>query len=311
MYFRELAQLYAAGIRGEGLPLPEAPRLQYADYAAWQRDTFDPRQPAFRSAAEWWKEIFADRPKATDLPFKLQGRFRRRLRSTMRRFGLVRAPDPADGIVRWGVERQVSERLNQLGRAERTSFHMLHLATFVALLADECKVDDVILGTYVTTRDRLALQTVYGLFANVVLLRFRCDHTTRFRDWLGIVRRRMLEFSANSEIPFDQLRKALQREGLRLPDVHLIFNAVSTRGTVNFAGFTLSWCDQLFQAMPRGFSMNPDSSSENCSCRTLFDSQSYDPVEVRRFVERYRGLLNAVSQNADLSIGELLKISRQ
>ena len=311
MYFRELARLYSARMRGEALPLPETQMMQYADYAAWQRDRFNPRQPAFRSAAEWWKGIFADRPKATDLPFKLQGRFRRRLGSAMRKFGVVRAPNPTDGIVRWGLERQVSERLKQLSRAERASFYVLHLATFVALLADECKVDDVILGTYVTTRGRLPLQTVYGLFANVVLLRFRCDPNTRFREWLGIVRKRMLEFSANSEIPFDQLRGALQREGLHLPDVHLIFNAVSTRAAVNFPGFRLSWSDQLFQTMPWGFSMNPDSSSENCSCRTLFDSRSYDPVEVRRFVERYRGLLNAVSQNADRSIADLLNINRQ
>jgi len=35
--FRELTQLYANRVAGHDAPLPELP-IQYADYAAWQRD---------------------------------------------------------------------------------------------------------------------------------------------------------------------------------------------------------------------------------------------------------------------------------
>jgi hypothetical protein len=63
--------------------------------------------------------------------------------------------------------------------------------------------------------------------------------------------------------------------------------------------------------MPSGLAMNPDSYSEATNCRTLFDAYVYDATAVRRFVERYRRLLVAISRDADLSISELLSISRR
>lgn len=303
MYFRELAQLYSARVRGGAPPLLDARKLDYADFAAWQRKTLDPSQAAYRHAAAWWKGVFADSPEATDFPFKYR-------RSVQRWLKRVTVRDPADGIIRWGIDQQITERLQKLGRAERASFNDVRLAAFVALLADECKVDDVIIYTYVSVRNRLPLQTMYGPFVNVVPLRFRCEPTMRFRAWLDIVRKRALEFSEHSEIPIEYLREALKREGVRLPSFHLIFN-VNAHPTINLSGLQLSWSDQQILTMPWGFTMAPDRLSEDRNCRTLFDARSYESVEVRRVVKRYQCLLDAISRNADLSIEELLMVSRQ
>jgi hypothetical protein len=302
MYFRELAQLYSARVRGDALPLLDERKLDYADFAAWQRKTLDPSQAAYRHTVAWWKGVFAGNPAATDLPFK----FRRPLQ---RWFKWVTVRDPASGIVRWGIDRQITERLQKIGRAERAGFHDIRLAAFVALLADECKVDDVIICAYSSVRKQLPLQTMYGLFVNVIPLRFRFEPTMRFRAWLDIVRKRSLEFSEHNEIPVEHLREALKREGVRLPDFYLIFN-VSAHPVINFSGLQLSWSDQQM-TMPWGFAMAPDRLSEDTNCRTLFDARSYEPVEVRRLVDRYQRLLDAISRNADLPIAELLVVSRQ
>jgi len=254
--------------------------------------------------------VFADSPKATDLPFKVQGRVHRKFSSTLRSFGLTQARDPADGIVRWGLDHQTTERLQHLGREKGASFYVVRLAAFVALLANECEVEDVILATYVSTRNQLSLQTIYGLFVNVVLLRFCCDQSICFREWLDIVRKRALEFRAHSAMPFDQLREGLRREGVQLPNTGLVFNVANPRKVFSFSGVKLYWSDQYQQTMPSGLAMNPDSYSETTNCRTLFDAYVYDATSVRRFVERYRRLLAAVSRDPDLSISELLSIDR-
>ena len=311
LYFQELTQLYSARIRGDEPPLPETQQLQYADYAAWQRKTFDPSQSAYRDALAWWKNIFADSPKAPVLPFRLQGRVHRKFSSTLRQLGLAQARDPADGIVRWGLDHQTIQRLRLLSRATGASFYVLRLAAYVALLADECQTEDVILTTYVSTRNRPHLQTIYGLFVNLVRLRFRCDAGVCFRKWIEAVRRQMLEFSLHSEISFDQLREGLKREGVVIPNSDLIFNVADTRKEHNFSGIKLSWVDQNLLRMPSGLTMHPDSYSKASNCRTLFDAHVYDPIEVRRFVERYQRLLVAISRNPDLSISKLLSISHQ
>ena len=311
LYFQELAQLYSARIRGQEPPLPETQQLQYADYAAWQRKTFDPSQSVYRDAAAWWKKVFTDNPKAPVLPFKLQGGVRRRFSSALRNLGLAQARDPADGILRWGLDHQAIQRLRLLSRATGASLSVLRLAAYVALLADECQADDVILTTYVSTRNRLHLQTIYGLFVNLVRLRFRCDPGVCFRNWVEAVRRQMLEFNLYSEIPFDQLREGLKREGVRIPNSDLIFNVADTRKEYNFSGIKLSWADQNLLNMPSGLTMNPDCYSKGSNCRTLFDAHVYDTTEVRRFVERYRRLLVAISRNPDLSLSKLLSISHQ
>jgi len=41
----------------------------------------------------------------------------------------------------------------------------------------------------------------------------------------------------------------------------------------------------------------------------VFDAGAYDPVKVRQFIERYRGLLDVVSRDPDLSVEQLLALT--
>src|SRR5262249_22131693 len=62
---RELGTLYAAFAAGERSPLPEL-AIQYADYAAWQRETLDGE--ALERQLTFWKEHLAGAPALLDLP---------------------------------------------------------------------------------------------------------------------------------------------------------------------------------------------------------------------------------------------------
>ncbi len=62
---RELAALYGALAAGVEPALPELP-IQYADYAAWQRDWL--RGEALAGQLAWWRERLAGAPAVLDLP---------------------------------------------------------------------------------------------------------------------------------------------------------------------------------------------------------------------------------------------------
>jgi hypothetical protein len=161
--------------------------LQYADYAVWERKVLRPGGPAYQKTIAWWEKLLSGSPRALDLPF-------RRVR---RRIGV----DPAEGVIYWGLAPEISQRLNDRAREQGATYYMIRLAAFVALLAAETGESDMVLGTYVTNRNRIALQTMFGLFVNLLTLRVRCDPDMSFRELLSAVREQVATSAAHSAIP--------------------------------------------------------------------------------------------------------------
>jgi len=296
VYFRELAMLYEAKLRGEAPPLPEPAPLQYGDYAVWQRKVLDPLGSAYRKAVSWWKDNLSGAPPALSLPFTR----------------VDAKPDvaPADGVIFWGIERQISYRLNALASAQNATRLMVLLAAFAALLAAESSEPDVVVGLYVTGRNRLPLQNMIGDFSNLVTLRFQGDQRKSFIEWLSIVRRQVLDAEAHSAIPYEKLREEFQRGGLGLPEIKVIFHISRLGQVIEFAGLKLIRMEPRFEAMPWGFSMNADEEAEQHHCRVSFDANLYDPVGVHALVDRYKRLLDAVSRHPDWALSELLATSQ-
>src|SRR5262249_29389820 len=121
VYFRELAMLYEAKLRGEAAPLPAYEPLQYGDYAAWQRRALDPAGPRYRATVDWWSDLLANAPQPLPLPFSRPQR-------------LCQAA-PADGFFWWGLDPVLSQRLAQVARAHGVTYYTIRLAAFGALLA--------------------------------------------------------------------------------------------------------------------------------------------------------------------------------
>jgi len=305
VYWRELSLLYEARLRDAEPPLPEFEPLQYADYAAWQRKVLAPGERSYEAAIAWWKDRFPRAPRF--LPDFVPRRWRL-LHLRFQRARPLPDADPASGIIRWSLGWQSSQQVRELARNEGATFYMISLAAFVALLTTEIDQPDVVLGTYVTNRNRVAVQNMIGPFANLATLRLRCDPQRSFREWLDSVRTAVVETEAHCELPYEELRKALHAKGIKLPDIQLIFSAFH-RNRRAFADLTLAGSDWRMETMPWGFSVNFDESDEGHDCDVAFDARHYDPAGVHTFVDRFRRLLDAGSRQPALPIGELLAMS--
>jgi hypothetical protein len=292
LYFRELAQVYEAKKRGEPPPLPDSAPLQYADYAVWQRRTLDSAGPAYRASVEWWRDLLSGQPREIPLPFRR--RWRRR------------AAEPAEGLLWWGVDSEISQRLDQLGRATGVTYFTLRLAAFVALLAAEGGQSDVVLGTYVTNRNRVETQNMFGYFANLALLRLHYDARRTFLGWTAEVRKMVGDIQAHGEIPYEQLREELRACGVNPPEIRAIFSVTDQVPTVRLGEAELTWLDRRIESMPWGFTVAFDPQNEEHRCRVSFDARLFDPARVRDWVGRFGRLLDAVSREPDLPIGKLV-----
>ena len=187
LFFRELEQLYAAGGREEAAAVPELP-VQYADYAAWQRQLLT--GALFERQRAYWSGQLADLPPSLNLS---AGRAR---------------PSGLDGrgaVHDFLLEGPVVTRLRELAREEEASLFMVMLAAFQVWLHRYSGKNDVVVGTPVALRGRPEVQSLLGFFMNTLPIRVRLEEASDFRQVLRQVRETLLEAFSHVDFPFEQM----------------------------------------------------------------------------------------------------------
>jgi len=285
VFFGDLAASYREAGGGDLSSFPESERLQYADFAAWQRSRLDRDSSSYREAVQWWKSQLLVPPRPLELP--------------TRRWQGVPMAKPEDGLIWWGLEKAISVRLESVARSRGATYFMIRLAAFAVQLAWETESEDFVLGTYATNRTRLETQGMFGFFANLTTLRMRPTRGRPFSHWLAQTQTLVSEVQARSEIPYEELREELKREGIVLPEIRAIFSLSDHRTPVQMGDVELSWVERKVETMPWGFSLAFDPNNETDRCSVMFDARQYDPVWVSAFLRRYTDLLDAISRDPE------------
>ena len=296
IYFRELGLVYEAKLRGAPPALPESEPLQYGDYAAQQRRGLDAPDRAHDEMLDWWSQLHQEKLPPLKLPF--------------RRLWRSRHACPADGLIWWGLDPVISQRLEKVARQEGATYFVIRLAALAALLAEKAGPHDVVLGAYVSGRNRVELQNMLGDFANQVMLRLRCDPRQSFRQWLRQVRKSAAEAQARAAIPCERLREQLHSRGVSLPDIRVVFTVSEHTSPVCFGGLEVTWLKRRVEGMPWGFCITVDQHHDEHGCRASFDTRIYDPSRARKWLDRFVRLLDAASADPDLPVGKLLARSK-
>ncbi|MDK0524160.1 non-ribosomal peptide synthetase [Streptomyces sp. ML-6] len=190
--FRELRTAYEARLAGRPCELPEL-RVQYADFAAWQRSAAT--RERFAADLEHWVATLRGAPQIVTLP---QDRPR----------PVVPTYKGAEHL--FTVPADTSAALRGLAVAEQATLFMVLLAVLDALLARYTGEEDVVVGSPVAGRDLAELEPLIGFFINSVNLRTDLSGDPTFRELIGRVRRTALDAFDHQQLPFDVLVERLQ-----------------------------------------------------------------------------------------------------
>ncbi|TQF10135.1 amino acid adenylation domain-containing protein, partial [Myxococcus llanfairpwllgwyngyllgogerychwyrndrobwllllantysiliogogogochensis] len=190
----ELSTLYQAFVRGKPSPLPEL-RLQYADYAAWQRGWL--KGEALAAQLSWWREHLAGAPPLLELPTD---------------FSRDSVQDFRGASISRVLPRELTESLHALCRAEGTTLFMVLLAGFEVVLSRYSGQDDFVIGTDIANRHHEETEGIIGFFINQFALRARLDGDPSFRELLGRVKDATLGAYAHQDLPFEELVKDVNPE---------------------------------------------------------------------------------------------------
>ena len=293
IYFRDLAMLYEACIKGEPFPDFDGNTLQFADYAVWQRKVISQDNPKCAEAVAWGIRHFSDCIEPTVPPVK--------------RWFKSSSVQPSEGTIQWGITPNFSRELNHFGIAVGASYYVVRLAAFALLLSHETHRKDIILGAYVTNRTRSETQNIFGFLANQLPFRLTVDVSLTYREWINVVQNTVAEMHAQGDIPCDYLREEMAKRREKLPEVATIFSVTDNTKPIRFADLELSFEDRRIEVMPWGFSFIFNRHQETSNSFVRFNAQIYHPKKVRRFLSRYVALLKALTENPDAPMISLLK----
>ncbi|MEP7243830.1 MAG: amino acid adenylation domain-containing protein [Gammaproteobacteria bacterium] len=205
--FRELAALYRARVTGQPATL-EPLRVQYADFAAWQRQHLG--GDALADDLTYWRSKLAGLSVAS-LPMDRPRPARQTYRGSF--VAATLAPATLTGLKRMAVRRGA------------TPF-MLLLAAFKTLIARYSGQFDVAIGAPIANRTRLATENLIGTLVNTLVMRTAFEDDPTFTDMLARVRTTALEAYAHQDVPFERLVEELagNRDASHSPLVQVLFN---------------------------------------------------------------------------------------
>ncbi|MDL9936850.1 amino acid adenylation domain-containing protein [Gordonia sp. ABSL1-1] len=189
----ELAADYGARLEGVEVNCP-TPRVQYADFAIWQRAMIDDPVGDAAAQLERRRQRLDGVPPVVDLPVDRPRPARRSGRGAR---------------VDFAIDTGLRSRMDDFAfRNNATPFMVAHTALAVLLgrIGDN---HDVVIGTPVAGRGEADLDTVVGMFVNMLALRTTIDAGADALDALATVRDASLDGFADALIPFDRVVEEL------------------------------------------------------------------------------------------------------
>jgi hypothetical protein len=194
IFLRELCLLYEAFI--EGKPSALAPlKMQYADYAAWQRQWME--SEALHQQLKYWKQKLEGAPPVIELAAD-------RARPAVRSY--------KGGSERVSLSLRVSERLKQMSRDEGVTMYMSLLGVYEVMLMRNSGQEEVVIGTAITKRGRAEEEALIGMMVNTVVVRGDLRGDPTVREVMRRVREEVVEMYENQDVGYERVVEELRPE---------------------------------------------------------------------------------------------------
>jgi amino acid adenylation domain-containing protein len=191
---REFGALYAAELAQQPAALPPLP-IQYADYAAWQRQWL--QGETLDRQLDYWTNQLQDAPPFLELPTD-------RPRPPVQTF--------RGAIEEWLLTAELTQALQAWTQREGVTLFMTLLAAWQVVLYRWSGQSDIVVGTPIANRTRRELEGLIGFFANTLVLRTQLAPDLSVRELLQRVRETSLNAYAHQDVPFEMLVERLRPE---------------------------------------------------------------------------------------------------
>ena len=189
-------------------------RIQYKDFAAWQNA--QQQSNNLKKQEHFWLNYLADRPLPVAFPVD---------------FPENKLVVQHGSMVRFNIDSQLTQKLNDEANCHDASPLMVMLAIVSVLLNRYTAAQDIILGTFVTTRKHPELENQVGLYNNLLPVRIRInDDEKEMGNILKHVRQVMLQVQEYDQYPYSMLIEKLPnaKGGTQSPFINVLLQLQSS-----------------------------------------------------------------------------------
>ena len=190
----EFVSLYQAARSSSPSALPE-PRLQYVDFAVWQREWLATGELERQLA--YWRAQLGDDHRLTSLPA-----------SPARQAASANAAYCE--VHEFHFSPALSEALREFATARGVTLYMLLLAGFSVVVAQRSASSRVRLGTDVANRNHAGVEDLVGFFVNQLVLQLTVEPQASVSQLLEAARSTVIGAADHQDLPFERLVEALR-----------------------------------------------------------------------------------------------------
>ena len=296
VFIQEMSAFYAALRSGNAALAPGPLAIQYADYAAWQRQRFHGSR--LEQELAYWRKQLSD-SKRTEFPRDRQG-------------------DPLDySGARFYVALPMPQlaRLKELARLESVSLYMVLAAALNILMAKYSGQTDILLGCPVAGRDQVETHSLIGVFINTLVFRTQLSADPTIGEILTRVRDTALAGFAHQQLPFATLVRELrpQRISGESPffQVMLTSQPTATAGSRQFSGLTISPVDADNQLAAFDLTLQLTEEADGLRGRFHYRTAVFTASFIRRLWEQLQLVFDQMTRTPSRGLSEVTLLTEQ
>lgn len=290
IFLDELATLYNAYVNGE-MPstLPTLP-IQYPDFVRWERKQL--QEKALQVNLDFWRRKLANVSSPLLLP--------------------TDKPRPASQTFEgktytFSLPQKLVDHVKTLSRKERVTPFTIYLSAFKVLLYKYTGQSDIVVGTAVTNRRQIELESLIGLFVDTLPLLTHVAGTLTFQDLLLQVQETTLD-GYQYAMPFARLVRSLhyKRDQSHNPFFQTMFSYRHEENiSIKFSNLFLKQVPVERQSAQFDLNLLFTESPKGITGSLEYNTCLFTEPTVERMMKHLTKILHGVVARADMQIDDL------
>lgn len=292
LLLREFMTHYASFVTRKPLLLPSL-KVQYTDYAQWQRDWL--ASADLDVQLQFWDRTLAHAPDFNTFPTD----FDRPAVQTTR-----------GEVLQFALDETLVKNIEQLGKSQNITPFVITLAAWKMLLCRYNQREDIAIGVPTSGRSHPDLEGLIGFFINSVIIRTQWANNESLKEIIDSVKEATLSAFAHSNVPLDMIvqRLPLKRTMSHTPIVQVAFQLFSESDGRSFDPLS-SFADltvETFQAKRStanfDVTLNLQHSSGNIKAALEYNVDLYQRATMESLWQQYIVLLQAIIETPELPL---------
>ncbi len=287
---KELTALYEAFSTGKVSPLTELP-IQYRDFINWQRKWFDSER--IQPLLNYWKQKLQGELPVLNLPTD-------RARAPVQTFNGAQA--------KLVLSQSLTKELKNFSRQQGVTLFMTLLTAFKILLYRYTGQTDILVGSPIANRNKAEIESLIGLFVNVLVLRTELSGDLSFQELLRRVKSTALEAYIHQDLPFEKLVEELQpnRDLSYNPLFQVMFVLQNVpKPNLSLWDVSVSYEEGYNGTSKFDLTLFMEDSEQGLVATCEYNTDLFNPDTITRMLGHFQTLLESINSDSQQCISDL------